>query len=67
MVNKVFWEKARELIEVKPFEQCVKCNNKLLVTKEIEPVDRAYFKNDTPQKCIVECSQCHTEYLSSYD
>lgn len=66
-IYETFWDKAKKLNEIVPFEPCSKCNNKLLVTKLIEPVDSSYFKNNTPQKCIVECSQCKTEYLSNYD
>ena len=67
MNKNTFWEKADQLTTLFAFEPCVICGNSLLVTQDIEPIQKAYFKSNRVQQCIVFCSVCKKEYRSNYD
>ena len=67
MNSKKFWEKAKDLPIIEPYNQCLECGENLLITDQIEPIGNDYFKGDDVQKCIVECTNCNTHYLSDYD
>lgn len=62
-----FSDEIKNLKKLQPFEPCPKCNSKLLFTIEVEPINKDYFTNEETQKCIIECSDCKSQYVSKYD
>lgn len=65
--NKQFLNDIESMKYIKPLSKCPYCGENLLVTVEIEKIEKEYLINDHKRKCIVECSNCKEKFVSDFD